>query len=330
MRKAIIAALLAALLCVGCEKEEDEEPIVIRPPELEHNYEGVFSDEAECAPRSGVPEARYAVTNVEYSKSPDGRWHAYSPTKSYASELVLYDTVGKTKFKIGHPQKGIYLSDFQFSRNAKYLSFVGTPWGMYGVSEIFTVNLENMSHTSYGLPGYCYRRPIFVEEDGSLLFFVGFPGLIERHMATHARVESIATTAGRYHENSGETYMPTLESPMTDSQAFIKSPQEWVVNVTYKLFEIFEGVGILPDENIGRYLFVDGQFEANAEITPTKALQYMSEVPVEISQDNIVALESRPVLRMEALPLLRPPLRKEFLNEQYQEEFVCLDNSQVR
>ncbi len=331
---------LVFLIAASCnQRAASQDPVERVMQVYDHDYDGLIEQSLDCTPRTGEPQPGDGSHTRMGQVSQDGRWVSYRDFGDFASQFYLYDLKEEIRYTITHANRVLQLYDFSFSRNGSHLSFRSTPRaGGSGVSEIIVIKLDDMSYFAYGKAGYLYRNPIYAEEDGGLLFFASHAPLVERSLLAVIHRDSILKTPGRYHPDSGETYMPALESPDQLERQFKPFPKVWTVDKTYKEFAQPMGTSIFPGEEPGSYVFTDGNtdwltYEEFRKLKPGEnKFLYMTGVVVRLIDG--VAMAGPPFLmtREEALmPLSSNALVPNIIFEgKFANRYLCLENVQIK
>ena len=156
-------ALLVMVLTSACSQGQPETAVDPDAPLFQGPADGCSQAPAKVIPRAALDA--FKITE-------NGQWVAFMWSMDDQHVIFLDDQINQKRIKISHPRTEVALTDISFSPDGKRLSFIGSPWGLFGISEIFTIDLDDLTIHTYGERGVSYRRPISVSDEGAMLFFV--------------------------------------------------------------------------------------------------------------------------------------------------------------
>ncbi len=325
-RLALIAALCVAASCSDSSQVDRE-----MPPR-----EGIFiSAKADC---TFPPEKVYNKHPLpdEDTGSPDERWFARTVGRTSQHAFELYDTQEEKKYYIFHPNVEVELSELSFGRNSNYLSFIGSPWGVNGISEIFILDLNNLEHQRLGDLGMTYRHPQVVSDKLDLIFYEDgkFPAFSKKSLLELANRERITFWVGYKAPDGRITYMLKMEDGKAGFESFDASRAK--ERTYYKRFATdFSGPpGILKGEKPGEYYVFDRDaFRYSDDGTRLSSFDEWTQVKVLIENGKATAVEQSNVLRSDVIHALRPfgtAYEPPAAYAEYDEEYICLDKAKIK
>lgn len=329
--------LFIVLIAGGCQQshENDAKGNGVANVELLENDKLFLGRVASCAYPSNDHYSNHKGPAINIS-SRNGRWFARENPEISQHTIELYDTNQKKKYLIYHSYYQIELTDINFSVNSNYLSFVGTPWGLGGVSEMYTLNLTNFEQAQFGETRGSYRFPQVVSDAGDILFYQarGGPAIGEKLLIQLAASDRITFWLG-YRDQSGRiSYLLKYTGVQTNFGPFDDENKNLTDSYTpFEEFALFPG---LPaGEKANEYFAFYGlRFtELVSGKTTLNSLDDILRFTVRIVNSSVYAYKREAVNRLETLYKLRPLGADYEIPEElttYPEQAICFDTTRFQ
>ncbi len=325
--------LLILGLAAACEspttEEAGEEPIP--------SAAGAVSDDklfpdgtATCTYLAGRHYANHEppFTNL-FSR--DGRWFARTSRDHSLNTIELYDNKDEKKYLIYHPNYQLELTNLSFSTNSNHLSFIATPWGAGGISEIYGLNLTTFVQSRFGDVRGSYRHPQIVSDAGDMLFYQasGGPAVPSMPLLKLAGKDRLGFWLGYLDPDGRVSFMLKYDGNPTGFMTFDndnKGRRE-----SYEPFEEFVSpMGLLAGNDPGEYFaFHSWAYKISKKTgAQVSSVDEVTRVRVVIDNNGVFAVDKGNADRLQNLHALRPlhseyEIPAEFL--EYPEEKICFE-----
>lgn len=159
----VASVILGLLISPGCHASDGDE--TVRSGRI-----GIFVEAESNCTLSPDKIVRPHIAPGEQIISPDDRWVAFARPDASQHLIELFDRETKAKIVLYHPNIEVMLMDLAFSADSRTLTFIGTPWGVHGISEIFIIDLQSLEISQYGEIGHDYRFPVVISSQQELMF----------------------------------------------------------------------------------------------------------------------------------------------------------------
>jgi hypothetical protein len=262
------------------------------------------------------------VLPVEVAISPDNRWIVTTPESVSQHIIHLYDVENSKKYIIFHPNIEVGLSDVSFDFSSSYLSFIGSPWRIAGLSEMFVVDLKTMKHYRYGDIRHTYRFPVVINSQRELLFYESRPGprSIDRSLLELANQERLSFQLGLLRNGENFTYlkaMPAQEEPFADWQDNRSS---------FEVFSAPPGIGI-SDDGQEYYAYSSLAYRVTGGGKKASSFDEIEKVTLKVNEQGLFEADKANANYGLAMQRLNPSLPKVVSEMAYIEDSVCLSKA---
>ena len=259
------------------------------------------------------------------------RWTVRAGPALRQNAFELFDEQNEKLYVIFHGNYKIELLDIAFDKSSSHLSFIGTPWALGGLSEIYTLELNTMSFTRFGSPRGSYRHPTVVSESGGMLFYEATGGsrIKSRSFLELVGADRISFRLG-YRNSGGDTfYMPSYSGARAE---FVVFDEQYSSDGSYyQKFESFVSPPAirLGDQQGTYFAYNDDPIGAVKGFDP----DHLYEVDVFVENDMAYVTGERMVDRLENIYLIRPRWNKsdELISKTHElTETICLQATNYR
>jgi hypothetical protein len=308
----------------ACGAEVSEKTIMAKDNKL--TMEGFFiSAQSDCAAELDKIFRTHRIP-IEQFRSPDKRWIAKTGAKLSQHMIELFDTEDKIKYILYHPNIEVGLLDISFDAESKYLSFVGSPWLVNGVSEIFLLNLETLELARFGELGRGYRHPQVLADGAALLFYesMQMPKTSSRTLRELANYENISLWVGFRNREGAVTYMAKYSGPGTE---FIPLEDNFRA-----LQPFLMPSGFVRKEKAGLFLALSSEAFKMSSDGKRRVSSYDEVEGTELllSEGEMKAINKQNIKRREVLQKMRPKFELPDDIDSYSEENICLNMAQIQ
>jgi len=172
----IISLLATGVSCSAPPSDEAAKPPVDDEPSLE----SILLSRDAC--RDEMPEMVGYVGREIRAVSPDQSWLVVSRATDQQYEFSLVNPKLSIHKRVVHTNGTMKLSDFTFSPDSKFLTFVASRWGLTVDTQVFRLNYETGEVAVIPLPYSSYRFPVLFaqQEKLTVLSYGETPGTVPR------------------------------------------------------------------------------------------------------------------------------------------------------